>query len=167
MWKGRVVRILSWNEGKVYGGYVPVLILLLYVLLSVLTLSLGVKFIDKIKRHGVVLVDESKVGLQSLQTLSSILSLDLDITEVKLGVVVVDDPRVEVLLWPTIAGEISHTIFTLLSLKNVVVRFIGGYAQDDAILVLLLSMLLSTLIISLGIEFKDEIKRLGVASIDD
>ena len=92
------MRILSWNEGKVYGGNVPVLILLLYVLLSVLTLSLGVKFIDKIKRHGVALVDESKVGLQSLQTLSSILSLDLDITEVKLGVVVVDDPRVEVLL---------------------------------------------------------------------
>ena len=53
---------------------------------------------DKIKRLGVALVDELKVGLQSLQILSSMLSFGLDITEVKLGVVVVDDPRVEVLL---------------------------------------------------------------------
>ena len=55
------MRILSWNEGKVYGGYVPVLILLLYVLLSAHILSLDVECKDEIKKLGVVLVDKPKV----------------------------------------------------------------------------------------------------------
>ena len=57
------------------------------------------------------LVDGPKDELQSLQKLSLILPLGLDIAEIKLEVVVVDDPRVECLRWLTIVGDAATTVF--------------------------------------------------------
>ena len=96
-----------------------------------------------------------------------ILYLGLDIKEVELGVVWVDDPRVEILLWSKITVDAAPITFTFLSPKSVdAVRLTGVYTLDDIVLVLLLYVLLSAHILSLDVECKDEIKKLGVVLVD-
>ena len=96
-----------------------------------------------------------------------ILSLGLDIKEVELGVVWVDDPRVEILLWSKITADAAPITFTFLSPKSVdAIRLTGVYTLDEIVLVLLLYVLLSAHILSLDVECKDEIKKLGVVLVD-
>ena len=64
--KGSSVNIISWNKGKLNGGYALVLVLLLSVLLSALVFSLNIVFKDKIKIFGFALGNEPKGGLQFL-----------------------------------------------------------------------------------------------------
>ena len=68
-----------------------VLVTLLSVLLSERILSLGVELRDNISILGVAMLDDEKVGLQSLLTSVYILSLGLDVE-------VVNHTRVEVVL---------------------------------------------------------------------
>ena len=85
-----------------------VLVTLLSVLLSERILSLGVELRDNISILGVAMLDDEKVGLQSLLTSVYILSLGLDVE-------VVNHTRVEVVLWLEMAVESTSPSFFLVS----------------------------------------------------